>query len=65
MVSARAYTPIPSTVCRCRDGLIVNEHCTKACGTCGWNPEVEERRKQQIRQYAAAGRLKEWGKDNG
>jgi len=42
--------------------LTVNMYCTGKCKKCGWNPKVAEKRREQIRQFAAEGRLHEWGK---
>lgn len=33
----------------------------KACASCGWNPEVNRRRRAELYQYAKEKRLHEWG----
>lgn len=33
------------------------------CVTCGWNPKVNRRRRNQLRQLAKEGRLRTWGKE--
>ena len=48
--------------CKFQPKLIVNENCGEECDKCGWNPEVEEKRKAEIRKLAREGRLTEWGK---
>lgn len=35
---------------------------TVKCDSCGWNPEVTERRKMALREMASRGKVKEWGK---
>ena len=47
--------------------LIVNSaYCNGVadyqCRGCGWNPSVHDERVRQLREMAAQGRLKEWGK---
>lgn len=48
--------------CKFQPKLIVNENCGEECDKCGWNPEVEEKRKAEIRKLAREGRVTEWGK---
>ena len=50
---------------RCRlSGIMLKQPCNAACGRCGWNPEVNAGRRRLIRLYAAAGHLRDWGKED-
>lgn len=35
---------------------------TTDCEKCGWNPKVNQSRRNEIRLLAAQGRISEWGK---
>ena len=46
-------------------GILVGDACagsSPACGRCGWNPAVNQKRREEIRHLAAEKRLREWGK---
>lgn len=34
---------------------------SEKCNLCGWNPEVNNRRRQKLHAMASRGRLAEWG----
>ena len=46
-----------------RDLAVAPTADCESCVGCGWNPAVEQARKEQIRALAAAGMLHTWGVD--
>lgn len=49
-------------ICK-HSGIPLNSPCGGAyCCRCGWNPVVHKQRLDALWQYAAEGRLREWGK---
>lgn len=47
--------------CKLSDIPTATECDAKDCATCGWNPEVNRRRRAELYRYAKEKRLQEWG----
>ena len=51
----------PEYWCRL-SGIQIAVKCDgKACASCGWNQEVNDRRREELHLYANGKRLHEWG----
>lgn len=49
--------------CKMVPELPLNNPCGAGeCKKCGWNPEVHAERLKALWEYAASGKLREWGK---
>lgn len=52
-----------SFYCKLDEKVQLANECTANCEKCGWNPEVNRQRREQIHKLSKQRKLREWGKN--